>query len=288
MALSFDLRLLATFVQVARAGSISAAAARIGRTQSAVTMQMQRLEQACGQSLLHRGGGGVRLTSGGERLLDYAGRMLAIHDEAVAAFSSRGLRGTVVFGCPEDYLIAFFPTLLQSFGRMHPDVEIKVVASPTDQLRRLLHLKQVDLALVSVPGEAGGGAGGGIVRTEPLVWVGRQPTLGQHNFGPVLPLALSAANAVDHKAACDAMARAGLRYRISQASNSLAGLIGVTRSGLAISVMTEKAVPSDLHILGAPLPALPSIGIEIAYPEIEQSAAAKAFGAHIAELLPSL
>lgn len=284
MNISLDLRLLATFVQVARSSSISAAAMQVGRTQSAVTMQMQKLEQICGQSLLHRGGAGVRLTSGGERLLDYAERMLAIHDEAVSAFSTDGLRGAVVFGCPEDYLIAFFPTLLQSFGRIHPNVEIKVVAGPTDQLRKLLHLKQIDIGLVSLPSWTDADD---IVRTEALVWVGRQPTLAQHNFGAVLPLALPASNAMDHKAACAAMARAGLRYRISQASNSLAGLIGVTRSGLAISVMTEKAVPSDLHILGAPLPPLPSLGIEIAYPELEQSAAAKAFGDHIRQLLPS-
>lgn len=285
MKLSLDLRLLATFVQVARAGSISAAAVQVGRTQSAVTMQMQRLEQICGQSLLHRGGSGVRLTSGGERLLDYAERMLNIHDDAVSAFSTDGLRGTVVFGCPEDYLIAFFPTLLESFGRMHPNVEIRVVAAPTDQLRKLLHLKQVDLGLVSVPTWTDADE---IVRTEALVWVGRKPTLAQHNFGAVLPLALSASNTMDHKAACDAMVRAGLRYRISQASNSLAGLIGFTRSGLVISVMTGKAVPPDLHILGAPLPSLPSLGIQIAYPELEPSAAAKAFGSHIGQFLPSL
>lgn len=285
MKTPLDLRLLATFVQVARSGSISAAALQVGRTQSAVTMQMQKLEQLCGQGLLHRGGTGVRLTSGGERLLDYAERMLAIHDEAVSAFSSDGLRGTIVFGSPEDYLIAFFPTLLKSFGRMHPDVEIRVVAAPTDQLRKLLHLKQIDVGLVSVPTWT---EADDIVRTEPLVWVGWQPTLALHNFGAVLPLALSASNTMDHKAACDAMARAGLRYRISQASNSLAGLIGVTRSGLAISVMTEKAVPPDLHILGAPLPPLPSLGVEVAYPEVEPSAATRAFGDHIRQLLPSL
>lgn len=284
MKISLDLRVLATFVQVARSGSISAAAVQVGRTQSAVTMQMQKLEQQCGQSLLHRGGSGVRLTGAGERLLDYAERMLCLHDEAVSAFSNDGLRGAVIFGCPEDYLIAFFPTLLQSFGRQHPNVEIKIVAGPTDQLRKLLHLKQVDLGMVSLPSWTDADA---IVRTERLVWVGRQPTLAQHNFGPVLPLALPASNAMDHKAACAAMERSGLRYRLSQASNSLAGLIGVTRSGLAISVMTEKAVPSDLFILGAPLPALPSLGIEIAYSDLEPSAAVIAFGEHIRQLLPA-
>lgn len=281
----FDLRLLATFVHVARSGSLSAAAVRIGRTQSAVTMQMQRLEALCGQSLLHRGGNGVRLTSGGERLLDHAERILRAHDEAVAAFSADGLRGSIAFGCPEDYLVAFFPTLLQGFGRTHPHVEIRVVAAPTDQLRTLLHLKQIDLALVSVPDGAGGDA---VVRTKALVWVGRQPTLALHDFGATVPLALSASGAVDHKAAREAMARAGLDYRIAHASNGLAGLVAVARSGLAVSVMTQGAVPPDLHVLGAPLPSLPRLGIEIAFAESDQPAAARAFGDHIRAVMPSL
>src|SRR5690606_425662 len=113
-----------------------------------------------------------------------------------------------------------------------------------------------------------------IARAEALVWVGREPTLAQHNFGEMVPLALSASNTMDHKAACEAMNHAKLGYKITYASNSLAGLIGVTRSGLAISVMTEKAVPSDLHILSTPLPPLPSLGVEVVYAEIYQSAAA--------------
>lgn len=280
-----DLRLLVTFVHAARSGSLSATAVQVGRTQSAVTMQMQRLEEIIGQNLLHRGGGGVRLTGSGERFLEYAERILRIHDEAVSAFSREGLRGSIVFGCPEDYLISTFPALLQSFGGMHPDVEIKVVAAPTDQLRRLLHTKQVDLALVSTPGWTDSDD---VVRTEALVWVGKEPTLALHNFGEAVPLALSASNTMDHKAACEAMSRARQRYRISYASNSLAGLVAVARSGLAVSVMTEKAVPPDLHILGSPLPALPTLGILIASAESGQSPAAKAFGQHIRRVLPEL
>lgn len=284
MKAQFDLRLLSTFVQVARSGSLSAAALRVGRTQSAVTMQMQRLERICGRSLLHRGGGGVRLTSGGERLLDYAERILGLHDEAVAAFLDDGLRGSVVFGCPEDYLIAFFPALLHGFGRKHGQVEIRVVAAPSDRLRGMLHLKQVDLALLSVPATADEPA----VRSEALVWVGRHRTLAQHEFGEQVPLALSGADSIDHQAACRAMARAGLAYRISYASGSLAGLVGVARSGLAVSVMVGKAVPPDLHILGAPLPPLPRLGIQVALAPGSATAAATAFAGHIREVLPGL
>ncbi|TPK73622.1 LysR family transcriptional regulator [Mesorhizobium sp. B2-4-15] len=285
MQAPLDLRLLATFVRAAHSGTLSATAIQVGRTQSAVTMQIQRLEEALGQSLFHRSGSGVRLTGNGERFLAYAERILKIHDEAVSALSDKGLRGSMTFGSPEDYLIAFFPTLLKSFGNIHPDVEIKVVSAPTVELRTLLHSRQIDLALVSIPDAS---ASRDIVRTEALVWVGSKPTLELHNFGDTVPLALPASNAMDHRAACDAMARAGLRYRISYASNSLAGLIAVARSGLAVSVMTQEAVPPDLFVLTSPLPQLSRLGVLIAFADSERSPAVEAFANHIRRVLPSL
>lgn len=285
MSEPLDPRLLATFVHAAHSGSLSATAVRVGRTQSSVTMQMQRLEEMVGQRLLHRSGSGVRLTGSGERFLVYAERILKLHDEAVAAFAAKGLQGSIIFGSPEDYLMAFFPTLLKSFGTKYPDVEIKVVAAPTVELRVLLQSRKVDLALISTPNlndlE-------NIVRTEPLVWVGSKSTLEQHDFGNTVPLALPASNAMDYRAACEAMAVAGMRYKISYASNSIAGLIAVARSGLAISVMTQGAVPPDLHILNAPLPHLSHLGVLIAFSEGEQSAAVTAFADHIRRILPSL
>ncbi|WP_322885648.1 LysR family transcriptional regulator (plasmid) [Sinorhizobium medicae] len=280
-----DLRLLITFVHAAHSGSLSATAVQVGRTQSAVTMQMQRLEEILGHSLLHRSGSGVRLTGSGERFLAYAERILKMHDEAVSAFSDKGLHGSMVFGSPEDYLISFFPMLLRSFGSKYPDVEIKVVSAPTVELRTLLQSRKVDLALISTPNL---NDVENIVRTEPLVWVGSKPTLELHDFGDAVPLALPASNAMDHRAALQAMGGAGLRYKIAYASNSLAGLIGLARSGLAISVMTQEAVPPDLHVLNAPLPQLPHLGIMIACADADQSPAVAAFADHIRSVLPSL
>ncbi|MDX1168653.1 LysR family transcriptional regulator [Sinorhizobium medicae] len=280
-----DLRLLITFVHAAHSGSLSATAVQVGRTQSAVTMQMQRLEEMLGHSLLHRSGSGVRLTGSGERFLAYAERILKMHDEAVSAFSDKGLHGSMVFGSPEDYLISFFPMLLRSFGSKYPDVEIKVVSAPAVELRTLLQSRKVDLALVSTPNL---NDVENIVRTEPLVWVGSKPTLELHDFGDAVPLALPASNAMDHRAALQAMGGAGLRYKIAYASNSLAGLIGLARSGLAISVMTQEAVPPDLHVLNAPLPQLPHLGIMIACADADQSPAVAAFADHIRSVLPSL
>ena len=110
-----DLALLRNFAVVARTGSISLAALQVGRTQSALSMQMQRLEGEIGQALLHRSGSGVRLTTAGERMLAHAEALLARHDDIMADMSGAALKGSVSLGCPEDYAIAFLPGLLKGF-----------------------------------------------------------------------------------------------------------------------------------------------------------------------------
>lgn len=282
---TLDLRLLRTFVCAARSRSISATAVQVLRTQSAVTMQIQRLEEALEQTLFHRSGSGIRPTESGERFLIYAERILRAHDEAFAEFSEKSLFGSISFGCPEDYLIAFGPTLLQSFGAIHSAVEITVISAPTNELRKLLQQKQIDLALVSTPQPTDADV---ILRHERLVFVGNRANLALQDFGDALPLALSASNTMDHRAACDAMERANIKYRISFASNSLAGLIAIARSGLAVSVFTQKAVPHDLYIQDKSLPRLPQIGVLVAYADQEQSAVVRAFGDHIYRVLPQI
>ena len=278
-----DLQLLRSFSIVARTGSISVASMQIGRTQSALSMQMRRLEEMVGQTLLHRTGSGVRLTVTGERLLAHAEALLGRHDEAVSDMAGTGLRGSISFGCPEEYSIAFVPGLLRGFFADHPDVELHMVCAPTVELRELLHRRQLEMALISTP-DPGGDA---VIRTDSFVWVANQPepaVLGHD----ILPLALSAPATLDHRAACDAMRSAGRRYRLAYASNSLAGLIAITRSGHAISVTTRAAVPGDLSIITQDLPPLPELGMALAFAGGRESAAARALGEHIRAVLPTL
>lgn len=280
---TLDLALLRNFAVIARTGSISVASLQIGRTQSALSMQMQRLEALTGQALLHRSGSGVRLTTAGDKLLAHAENLLVRHDEILADMRGTGLKGSVSFGCPEDYSIAFLPDLLRAFCALHPDVELRMVCAPTSELRPLLHRRQIEMALVSLPDPAGAE----VIRRENFVWVANaaEPDILDQ---AVLPLALSAPMTLDYRAACDAMEAAGRRYRVAFASNSLAGLIAIARSGHAISVLTRTAVPPDLHIVSAGLPVLPAIGIALEFAELKPSSAARALGDHIAAVLPTL
>ncbi len=107
-----------------------------------------------------------------------------------------GLRGSVSFGCPEDYSAAFLPELLRGFCALYPDVELRMVCAPTLELRPLLHRRQIEMALVSVPDPAGGD----VIRPEEFVWVAHDPApavLAQ----ATLPLALSAPLTLDYRAA---------------------------------------------------------------------------------------
>lgn len=278
-----DLTLLKNFVIVARTGSISVAAMQVGRTQSALSTQMQRLEEQVGRSLLQRTGSGVRVTAAGEKLLAHANALLARHDEILADMSEAILQGTVSLGCPEDYSIAFLPELLRGFCATYPKVDLRMVCAPTIELHPLLRRRQIDMALVSQadPDHPE------VLRRESFVWVADRPDP-DLLAKDVLPLALSAPATLDHRAACDAMESVNRRYRVAFASTSLSGLIAIARSGHAISVLTKTAVPPDLHIVRSGLPPLPTIGIALAFSDPQTSSAAKALGDHIRAVLPGL
>src|SRR5580704_448176 len=109
---------------VAETGVLSRAAERLGKTQAAISMQMKRLEESVGRSLLVRTGRGVNLTLQGEQLLGHARKILRSHDEAAAELAVDSLSGSLRFGCPDDYAAVLLPPLLRSFSRQHPHVLI--------------------------------------------------------------------------------------------------------------------------------------------------------------------
>ncbi|MAC79695.1 MAG: LysR family transcriptional regulator [Rhodobacteraceae bacterium] len=279
--INLDISLLRSFLTIARPGSIRAAADRVGRTQSAVSLQLKRLEDITGEQLFHRTGSGVTLTISGERFMVGAERILSAHDETLAQIRSQGLRGAISFGCPEDYLTAFFPDLLRRYGQDNPDVEIEIICAPTIELRPMLQQRRIDLALVSVPGTDPTDT---FIRREPLVWIASSasPDL---LTAPVLPLALAAPKTVDHRLACQVLDAAARPYRIAHASNGLAGLLAIARSGQAISVATRAALPDDLYMIEDGLPALPEIGITLAYATTRPAPPARDFGDFILDHL---
>lgn len=287
VSLMLEIDLLRSFVAIAQAGSLSRAAQRMARTQSALSQQMKRLEAIVDQPLLQRTGRGVVLTHSGERLLGHARRILRAHDEAMADMSGRGLSGTIRFGCPDDYAAAFLPDLLREFAVAHPHALVEVICEPTPRLLEQLARHALDLALISVPD---GVEDDSVIRREPLVWIATPglEAAGANRDVP-LPLALSDADTLDHMAACEALTRVGREYRIAYASSNLAGLTALARSGQAFAVMTQTAVPADLRIVtGDTLPALPSVGITVKFDRARPNHLSVAFADHIRRTLAVL
>lgn len=285
MTTQLDIDLLRNFVAIAEAGVMSRAADRVGRTQAALSQQVKRLEIAVQQTLMIRTGRGITLTLQGERLLQHAQRILRTHDEAVAELVGVSLSGNIRFGCPDDYARVFLPPLLQSFSQHHPQVFAEVICAPTPRLLEQLENQSLDIAIVSVPDSPQRDQ---FLRREPFVWVGAKGS-SAHTLDP-LQLALSDVDTLDHQAATSRLDRIGRSYRIAYASGSMTGLTAVVRSGQAITVLTQIAVPPDLQALplSSGLPKLPSVGIMVKTGPNKSSRLISSFETHIRAVLPTL
>jgi DNA-binding transcriptional LysR family regulator len=256
-----DLDVLRTLVAIAEGGSFSLAAARVGRTQSAVSMQVRRLEEATGKRLFDRDSRHVRLTAAGEILLGHARRMLRLEEEAWAALVEPDLRGKVQLGIPDDYAYSLLPPILSRFAASHPQVEVELICEQSTLLDGRLAAGTVDLAVVT----RRPGRDAELLRREPLVWFGspdHDPQLEEP-----LPVALYEPGCVARGITLEALAAAQRRHRLAYSSPSLVGLVAVVRAGLAVAVVVECSLPPGLRVLGERdgLPALPSLEIALAW-----------------------
>ncbi|HQD57952.1 MAG TPA: LysR family transcriptional regulator, partial [Candidatus Competibacteraceae bacterium] len=149
MSPQLDPDLLRTFVAIVDGGGFTQAAKQVHRTQSAVSMQVRRLESELSRTLFQREGRSARLTPDGEALLGYARRLLKLHDEAVSVLSCPDLSGLVRIGTPDDYVDRFLPEILARFARAFPRVQVEVNCEPSVNLRRMLAEHRLDLALIT-------------------------------------------------------------------------------------------------------------------------------------------
>lgn len=160
---------LRSFVTVADAGGVTKAAGVLNLTQSAVSMQLKRLEESLDASLLDRTARQIGVTAEGEQLLSYARRMLALNDEALRKLTSKEFEGEITLGVPHDIIYPYIPQVLRRFAADFPRVKIKLVSSPTKILREMFRRGECDSIITT---ESHPGEGGESLVTLPLVWVG--------------------------------------------------------------------------------------------------------------------
>ena len=254
MQQNLDTELLRTLVAIADTGGFASAARSVHRTQSAVSMQMKRLEAVVGQELFEKRGRRTLPNARGRDLLLHARQILRLQDEALAAFRAPGIHGEVALGACDDYVLSFVPPILARYARLHPNVHVRLDARDSTKLIRATVEGELDIALVNIVDDE--------IRhekltSEPLVWVG-SASYATHEKDP-LPLAVES-DCVWGRWARDTLDRAGRRYRNAYSTFNIGGLIALVGAGLAVSVMSRSSVPASLRVLGETegFPPLPS------------------------------
>lgn len=289
-ALSLDPDLLRVFVLIAEGRSFTEAAALVGRTQSAVSMQVKRLEDVLGQPVFSRGrGGGVELTPHGQYLLSRAREILALNDQVITTFRTPQIAGTVRLGSPDDYAFGYLPPVLRRFADSHPAVQVDVLCEPSAELIERLKRGQLDLALLSEGNEPHSMPAIPLWRG-PLVWV-TSTRYAPHRLDP-LPLALASPDPLSERKGCDwgcaavqALERAGRRYRIAYTSASQVGTHAPVLAGLAVTVSAHAWLPDGLRPVrpDESLPRLPDYGIILIKSRQARQPVTDALASHIEE-----
>jgi DNA-binding transcriptional LysR family regulator len=264
----FDLELLSTFVAVAETRSFTQAAPRVGRSQSAVSMQMQRLEQSLGTQLLVRTPKAVIPNTVGNDLLAYARRLLKLSDEAWTSVTGKSDVGSVRLGVPDDYAASLLPQVLRRFANEYPQIVVDLVCEPTDKLNLAICENRIDLAIVTrkanQPIE--------ILRRERLVWVSSLTHMAWET--DPLPVALfESCTARAH--VLRALADNDRAYRCTYSSPSLLGLVTIVQTGLSVAALALCSVPDTLRIIGENegLPTLDDLEIGIVRNPLSDGAA---------------
>ena len=263
-----DLDLLRSFVIIAEEKSFTRAAERVGRTQSAVSLQMQRLEAVLGQLLLNRGkGGSIELTPEGLYLLDRAREILELNDDILRSVRAAPVHGTVRLGIPEEVEERYLPLVLERFSEQAPSVEVQVVGAASCLLAAQFKAGGHDLVILSRGLEPRQWPATEIWR-QPMRWI-TSDEHGQHLRDP-LPLTLSPADCpwlppwlsecLSRGIATRSLEQAGRKFKIVNSASTTAGQFAAVSAGLAVAAsMAVWSLPSGLRAVrdGEGLPALP-------------------------------
>lgn len=248
-----ELDVLRSFVTIAETGSFTRAAAQVHRTPSAVSMQIKRLEDMLGHSLLVREPRRAIVTPQGELLLGFARRLLALNEEAVSCMLKPAVSGRVRVGTSDDVGTRILPAVLASFARAYPAVQVDVVVGRSVEMLAQVDADELDLALITSSGNA---LRGEVVYTEQLVWA--ESAGGQAHARRPLPLSLAGPGCVWREAAMAALDRAGIAYRVAYVSEHCSGQQAALLSDLAVAPFPRALISKPIREVeaGADLPAL--------------------------------
>lgn len=254
---NLDMTALRSFIAVADTGGVTRAAAKLHLTQSAVTMQVKRLESALGQPLLERIGRGVQVTKQGEQLISHGRRILALNDELWRRLTDDGFEGKIVLGVPKDIVYPHIPGILRAFADDYPRVNVRLVTSSTAQLKQQFADGHLDIILTT---ELTPGVGAELLREDPLVWYGvAGSTVWKQR---PLPIAYEK-DCTFRQIAISALDKANIAWDSPFGASDWRDYSAFVSADLAVTGILKGTQRSNWTALpaAAHLPALPSFGI---------------------------
>ncbi len=262
MTTSFDIEALRAVLVGVEQGSFARAAVELGRSQSAVSMQLKKLEQQAGTQLFVRKGRGLIPTEAGDALTEYARRIIALNDEAARAVGAAVTPETVRLGLPQDFYDDVMPATVNAFSDLHPDVPVAVRAGNNHTIYDDVEAGRLDGAIAFFP--KGSGAKGELLCELPLRWRARKGYPEQKQ-GEVVPLVLFNHPCLFRQLALASLDRAGRRWRAVLTTPSLQAVWAALRSDFGIGVRIDHNVPDDVVDVGhwAGLPPLPAIELRL-------------------------
>lgn len=274
----WDLESLRTFLAVLDAGGFTAAGQRLARTQSAVSLKIQKLEQVMGAPLFVRGPRQLALTAAGERLVAPARQLLAQSEALWLQVCGDQAEGVIRLGLGELFVPDHLPAVLQRFVQAFPRITLEVSVGLAADLLRQQAMGGLDLVLANrEPGQSGGRR----VWTEPLRWLAAEGSAWPRS--QALPLLVLPADCMYRRLAIDSLGRAGRSWRVALTSSSLAGVEAAAAAGLGVAVLGRSSLQRHplLRDLGSELPELPDCEIAL----FSQHAAASAPVQRLADFL---
>lgn len=279
MARQLDLTALRSFVAVIDMGGVTRAAGALNLTQSAVSMQLKRLEENLGTSLLDRSARRIGLTASGERLLGQARKLLALNDEVLTGLDDGAVEGEIRLGVPADIVYPVIPQVLKTFSRDFPRVRVTLVAGTTISLKEQFRRGEIDILLTT---ETDTGAGGRVIADMPLVWVGA-PNGCAWKERP-LPLAFEY-RCLFRQSVQRRLDDAGIPWKMAVEADSSRAVGAMVAADLAVYAMLEHVEHDGFALIphGCALPELESYRINL-YDRVGPATPA---GDELSELLSS-
>jgi DNA-binding transcriptional LysR family regulator len=279
---NLDIDILRTLVTAQQLGGFNRAAQRVGRSQSAVSQQIRKLEEQLGKRLFRKEGRGLALTEAGDVMLSYARRILDLNDVAVAAVRGIAVGGSVRFGIQTDLTENWLPKALARFRQGYPEIEIEVSVDRRAVLIDRLDKRQLDLALLF---GAGGRSDAQRLTALRMAWIGSRDQRLKWQKGQPLPLALCTPPCFFRESAISALDQARIPWRITFTSLSVHGIWAALDAGLGITMRTATGLPKQLAVIDSGLPRLPMVEVSLHDGGRELTSAATRFKKILSETL---